>query len=1240
MFGWLRNLGKSADWRKSEYPARELAWLHADFLRLAPLNASLPDLAMDFVAAGQHPEVLCLLAGTQGAAKALGLRCDSQTWSNNSIIDRDKFFVETTILDPALHLRLALVYDAAAQSGQRRSSCAGLANGGEWLEVYMWEATRTASNIYPRQPKATRLDASVLEDMLDLHGNPRSWLVRGALLLDTTQHWWGNNFTELFLKVPGVRESFTRHVDTVRECLDQSDHRGRIHAIQAVHRVGGSPSLCPDLVASLAVDSSKLVREAALAWIVTGPDVVVPELQRIAASGGPEERAHAVKLLGRLGGESMRPFLEQRLSVEKAKKVVELLEGLLRSEVPSPGKRDSGAAHAPALPELAPLPNELPDTSLAHSVLDDLKKVIEKANTAWLTVWTAHKGQRWSAKHPPQLPLSAAAEWFELLQSLKVGFKARNNPSLEHSRSRNGWEALAKFTAHPGFNLVHVLRWCLLLDHEFPTRTGFWHGTVRPCLDARIEGRGPIEFRELAHICFLLGIPSEWIGEWWLDAGKNLGGGFAESSPEITWTYFAERLDALGKALGWIPTGPVDRMSTYLDGTRRENAWRALSGFPTPPPTLVDRIWEVALGSSKTERHLAQAALLRDPNRDSRIIAALSSGQQEQRAIAADWLGRLRVEAAVPVIRKAVVKEKYDVPKAAMLTALERLGVPPDEFLDRAGLLKDATRLAAKGTPPVLAWFPFDQLPAVHWADSGRRVDPEILKSWLIQACRLKSPEPSPLLRRYAAGFKSAERENLGQFILQAWLSEDVMPRPREEAEKAAMQQAQQYVQLAVQYPKYYPQKTLEEFYAQFLPGFLAQPKGSANESKGILAVAGACAGAGAAQPISQYLKKWYGTRVHQARALLQMLAWVDHESATQTLLAIGTRFRTKSLQEEATRLAQSIAERKGWSLAELADRTIPSAGLDEDGVLELDYGPRLFTARLDADMGLVLFDPDGKPIKALPDPRKDDDPELAAAAKKQIAASRKEVKQVLEQQRMNLYEAMCVQRSWRYEDWELFLNRHPLVRHICRRLVWQAGNGDAAPVWFRPLEDFSLTNVEDNPVTLGPNDSVRLAHASAMTEVAARQWVQHLNDYNVAPLFDQFGRTMPAVSADKAKQLELKDFEGWLVETFKLRTRGNKLGYTRGGAQDGGWFTDYIKRFPTLGIEAVVEFTGNPLPEENRTAALLKLYFRRADSGWGAEVPLEKVPPVLLTECWNDFRLMAAEGPGFDAEWQNKSQY
>ena len=130
-----------------------------------------------------------------------------------------------------------------------------------------------------------------------------------------------------------------------------------------------------------------------------------------------------------------------------------------------------------------------------------------------------------------------------------------------------------------------------------------------------------------------------------------------------------------------------------------------------------------------------------------------------------------------------------------------------------------------------------------------------------------------------------------------------------------------------------------------------------------------------------------------------------------------------------------------------------------------------------------------------------------------------------------------------------------------------------------------------------------------------------------------------------------------WAVGAFLLirRAAWDEIGGFDGGlwmyAEDldlgwrmrqAGWFTRYEKRFPTLGIEAYNEFTGNPLPEVNRPVALLSLSFARRlqEEKEISGLSLAEVPTILLGECWNEMRLIATEGSGFDANWEKTTEF
>ena len=74
------------------------------------------------------------------------------------------------------------------------------------------------------------------------------------------------------------------------------------------------------------------------------------------------------------------------------------------------------------------------------------------------------------------------------------------------------------------------------------------------------------------------------------------------------------------------------------------------------------------------------------------------------------------------------------------------------------------------------------------------------------------------------------------------------------------------------------------------------------------------------------------------------------------------------------------MAAERGWSEAELGDRSIPTAGFGSDGLLHLSYGEREFLGRLTPELTIALTDSDGRARKSLPAARKSEDGELLGA--------------------------------------------------------------------------------------------------------------------------------------------------------------------------------------------------------------------------------------------------------------------
>lgn len=740
-----------------------------------------------------------------------------------------------------------------------------------------------------------------------------------------------------------------------------------------------------------------------------------------------------------------------------------------------------------------------------------------------------------------------------------------------------------------------------------------------------------------------------FLGLWREASGKDLvteqlqnrwsWGGLPDFGGPV-WPLLCTRFADLDEALGLAPQS----------GTEPKLAVRGLEmleHFPILPARYRNRMMALAADSSARTRDKARALLKDTAGIDAAIAVQLGDGKQDTRALAADWLAARGATDQVPAIRAALKKEKSDIARAAMITALEQLGDDVSDLFDPDLLIKEAKAGLAKTSPKGLDWFPFAMIPQLHWADSTP-LDPLLPRWWVTLAAKLKQPGGNALINLWLDRLAPGDAHKLGWMVLTGWIDEDTRRPSDEEANAYAAQNVDAVLKANIANAKRWPQS------ADYFPtdrgivfARLKRDKagiylGSAADSKGILALAARVNGADAAARIGPYLKN-HGSRTSQAKALLEVLAAIGTSSALQALLGAANRMKQRSVQDFAGKLVDEIAARNGWTPAQLADRTVPTGGFDADGTQELDLGPdRTYRLQLGADDGIVILNPDGREVKALPAARVDEEKPQVDAAKKQLANARKEVKQVLAAQAARLQEAMFLQREWDAAEWGSFIAGHALVGRLAARLVWQGLNADSAALaLFRPLGDGSFTDPDDGDVSLEDFARIRLAHASLIAGEDIARWRQHLADYAVEPPFDQLGRDLPELNIAQTKQTAITDREGWMVETFKLRGMATKRGYQRGPAQDGGWFMTYEKLFRDAAVMVEIEFTGSPLPEENQNGALVSLSFRRLrGTVGGAAIPLGEVPPVLLAESWCDLHEIAGKGTGFDPEWKKKTGY
>ena len=1007
---------------------------------------------------------------------------------------------------------------------------------------------------------------------------------------------------------------------------------GQIDQLKYIQRYPKLQLQLVDFLAMQALNTSKQVNQLAIEILFNLPhELVQPQLQHFLTSGSAKERANAAILLSRIISEPT--ILQQALANETNKTVIATIESALsRLESANEAKQQANLV----IPDFEPI-SDTPLPITARNVLQqnfdefliECKRAMQnelEENKENNTSWSYNQYRYKKLKTVTSKSLDKVFEYLNGKIDRSALYKEIDEKiDFDFLLIKNRLSNL------PEFSLFHLFRMRRLIDDSSVT---YYFNRLYENYDVVKNA----DLRQIADVFKKINIIRDV--EYTIALpflSSDVFHDIYENEPYKLWAFFAENEFLIDEALGFAP--PQFAQSCY-DRIDRVCTIKILQLFPTIPAKYVAYLFELALGESKQIRYVAQDALRQIPNIHNQIEQALSSAKQEVRIVAANWLAELGKTSSIKALNAALKKEKRETVQAAILIALEKFGEDISQHLTPKKLLADAQKGLKGKIPTDFDWFDFNLIPTLTW-QNGKTVEPQIIEWWICLAVKLRDPS-NLLLTVYNRLLSTQSQRQLGEFILQSFINQDTQTPTLEEAEaKASLEvnkRLQDYIGYYQRYPKQfsrYQNITYEQVFEEIKNETLAIYLGSAIKSKGILALTCGIEGSIAVSLLRSFIKNHYQRRA-QIEAMLEPLANSDDPMIIQLLLSLARRYRTASIQEKARYLVESIAERSGWTTDELADRTISTAGLDDNGLLILDYGERTFTASLDDKFKWQLKNADGEKIKALPEARKSENPELVKEAKKQFSNSKKELNQLLTMQISRFYEAMCAERQWRVEDWQKYLQPHPIVGRFIQRLVWlQLDNNGQIVNSFRPTEDGSLITNQDDEILLDQNYFITVAHSALLASDDIAQWQAHLKDYKITPLFEQFSHAFPEIS--KFNDGIIDDRLGWLTDSFTIRGILTKLSYERDTTEDSGCFYGYHKYFGSLGIYINIEFSGSMVPEENIPVVLYNLYFTNKEGYKDRAIALDKLPKVLLAEGYANYRAVANASSGFDPNWKDK---
>lgn len=389
------------------------------------------------------------------------------------------------------------------------------------------------------------------------------------------------------------------------------------------------------------------------------------------------------------------------------------------------------------------------------------------------------------------------------------------------------------------------------------------------------------------------------------------------------------------------------------------------------------------------------------------------------------------------------------------------------------------------------------------------------------------------------------------------------------------------------------------------------------------------------ARKLTPLIRAWPGESQHKRATVgLDILAAIGSDIALMQLNGIAQKLKFKALQERAKEKIANIAESRELTVAELEDRLAPDLGLDDNGSLLLDFGPRQFTVSFDETLKPFVRDASGSRLKDLPKPNKSDDESQANNAVNRYKLLKKDARTVAAQQVARLESAMCLRRRWSPENFQLFLVEHPLVRHLTRRLIWGVYSAENQLLaCFRVAEDNSYSTADDDLFTLPEGDiSIGIPHVLEISPTDAAAFGQLFADYELLPPFRQLDRNSYALTEAERNASELTRWAGRKCPSGRVMGLANK-GWMRGEPQDGGWIGWMIKPLGrrSLIMEIDEGFAVGMSPAELSAEQLLSklwLWEGKAESyGWGSnstqEAQFSVLDAITASELINDIEAL-----------------
>lgn len=259
------------------------------------------------------------------------------------------------------------------------------------------------------------------------------------------------------------------------------------------------------------------------------------------------------------------------------------------------------------------------------------------------------------------------------------------------------------------------------------------------------------------------------------------------------------------------------------------------------------------------------------------------------------------------------------------------------------------------------------------------------------------------------------------------------------------------------------------------------------------------------------------------ATPVIEVLAAMGSNTAIAGIQAIARSSSNEKSRTIAQQALDDLARDRGLTSTMLEDLAVPDLGLDPNGQMALDFGPRRFLVTINANLEAVLTDGDGNAQKTLPKPVKADNAQMAKAATAQWKEFKTALKGQTGDQKKRFEQAMLIRREWDGATFKEIVAIHPLLSKMVRNLVWATAKGEDLETTFRIDSDGRYVTADGSELTLDDAAMVTLPHPLLLRD-KVETWLQVFAENKLTQPFPQLARKWFAEGPETEKLIRARD--------------------------------------------------------------------------------------------------------------------